>query len=122
MLFVGRVNDQKKLAEFYSMADITLLTSKRETFSMICAESLACGTPIAGFKAGAPEVIAIEEFSDFVEYGSLDALENAVEKRLYAEKSDEIEFKAKEKYSREGMIDNYIKLYEELMKGEADGK
>lgn len=122
MLFVGRVNDQNKLAEFYSMADITLLTSKRETFSMICAESLACGTPIAGFKAGAPEVIAIEEFSDFVEYGSLDALEKAVEKRLCAEKSDEIEFKAKEKYSREGMIDNYIKLYEELMKGEADGK
>ncbi len=122
MLFVGRVNDQVKLAEFYSMADVTLLTSKRETFSMICAESLACGTPIVGFKAGAPEVIAIEEFSDFVEYGDLDALENAVENRLSIPKSESIEKQAKEKYSRESMVEGYIRLYEELMRGEPDGK
>ena len=38
---------------------------------MVTAESLCCGTPVVGFKAGAPEQIAIKEFSEFVEYGDL---------------------------------------------------
>ena len=32
---VGRVESQKELAAYYSAADVTLLTSKKETFSMI---------------------------------------------------------------------------------------
>jgi len=66
---IGRVTDQRELAKYYSMADLTVLVSKKETFSMICAESLACGTPVVGFKAGAPETISLQEFSTFVEYG-----------------------------------------------------
>lgn len=75
---VGRTNDQKELASYYSMADLTVLTSKRETFSMVCAESLSCGTPIVGFKAGAPETIALPDYSEFVEYGDTDSLEQSV--------------------------------------------
>lgn len=52
VVFLGRIMDQNRLAEYYSMADVTLLTSKKETFSMIVAESLCCGTPVVGFKAG----------------------------------------------------------------------
>lgn len=43
---------------------------------MVTAESLCCGTPVVGFKAGAPEQIAIKEFSEFVEYGDLNSLYN----------------------------------------------
>jgi glycosyltransferase involved in cell wall biosynthesis len=53
MILLGKVADQELLAKYYSMADVTLLTSKRETFSMVCAESFCCGTPVVGFKAGA---------------------------------------------------------------------
>ena len=37
---VGRIYDQDKVAQYYSMADVTLILSKAETFSMPVAESL----------------------------------------------------------------------------------
>ena len=78
MIMLGAIEDQTLLARYYSMADITLLTSKKETFSMVCAESLCCGTPIVGFKAGAPEQIELEDCSDFVEYGDIEALKSII--------------------------------------------
>ena len=54
------------------MANLTILTSQFETFSMVCAESLCSGTPVVGFKAGAPEQISIQQYSEFVEYGKID--------------------------------------------------
>ena len=108
IIMLGRVNDQKTLARYYSMADVTLLTSEKETFSMICAESLCSGTPVVGFKAGAPEQISLPEYSEFVEYGNVEKLYNSVHKML--EKSlnkSEIFNIAKETYSKETMFEKY---------------
>lgn len=113
VILLGKITDQKYLARLYSMSDVTVLTSKRETFSMIVAESLCCGTPIVGFKAGAPELIAINEYSDFVEYGDVyklytDAyqyLNTSIEKNV-------ISSKAFEKYEKRIMYMKYEKLYE----------
>lgn len=114
---VGRVNDQKELAAYYSMADLTILTSKRETFSMICAESLSCGTPIIGFKAGAPEQIAIPEYSEFVEYGDIENLEKKLEIWLNkkVEFKNRIARKAFELYSEIKMCDEYVTIYDRLV-------
>lgn len=79
---LGNVTDQAVLAELYRNARLTVLTSRRETFSMPCAESLCCGTPVVGFRAGGPEEIALEGYSQFVPFGDLDALEGAVRKWL----------------------------------------
>ncbi len=116
VILLGRLANQKDLARYYSMADVTLLTSKRETFSMIVAETLASGTPVVGFYAGAPETIAIPEYSEFVEFGNTEALKNAVEKWLSKEKSAEsISSAAHSVYSREKMTEDYIKVYKELL-------
>ena len=112
---LGKITNQTTLAKYYSLADLTLLTSKRETFSMICAESLCCGTPIVGFKAGAPEQIALEKYSEFVDYGDLDFLEETVRLWLDKEKKDDISERAKEKYSKELMAEHYIEIYYELI-------
>lgn len=116
MIMLGIVSDQERLARLYSMADITLLTSERETFSMVTAESLACGTPVVGFEAGAPETIAIDDFCTFVKYADTDALAAAVTDFLYERKFDksEISRMASEKYSKRIMSDAYIKIYSEL--------
>lgn len=108
---LGKIQNQELLAKYYSMADITLLTSKKETFSMIVAESLCCGTPVVGFKAGAPEQIAIQEYSSFVEYGDINELYNKVKLLLRIGKDKEIAKKASNKYSSQIMVDNYIKVY-----------
>lgn len=114
----GRSNGQKELAALYTAADITVIASKRETFSMIVAESLSCGTPVAGFLAGGPESIAIPEFTRFVEYGHLRELKGAVEDLLSNDyNAEEISQKAHEKYSKETMTQGYIKVYKELTNG-----
>ena len=46
--FVGKVNSQDILAQYYSLADITIIPSDYESFSLVAIESLACGTPIIG--------------------------------------------------------------------------
>ncbi len=109
---VGRLENQEELAAYYSAADVMLLTSKRETFSMVVAESLCCGTPVVGFKAGAPEGIALPKYSDFAEYGDLDGLQKLLVQYCTA-RADAAE--AHEAYGKKQMTDAYIKCYEELV-------
>ena len=114
--FLGKVSDPKQLAAFYTHADLTVLTSKRETFSMVCAESLCCGTPLVGFEAGAPERIALPEYSEFVPYGDLDALEAALKAWLgKAVDAAALKAKAQNKYSKQAMSEGYLAVYEELL-------
>ena len=112
VILLGKVNDQHELARLYAIADLTLLLSKKETFSMVVAESLCCGTPVVGFKAGAPEQIAIKEFSSFYEQKDLDGLQNGVENFLVSDfDKNDISNKAISIYSTEKMVEDYISVY-----------
>ena len=112
VIMLGRVSNQRELARYYSLADLTVLTSKRETFSMVVAESLCCGTPVVGFVAGAPEQIAIKEHSAFVEYANTQALYNEAIKMLNIESNkNEISEKAKTIYSKQKMVEGYKNIY-----------
>jgi putative colanic acid biosynthesis glycosyltransferase len=110
---IKNVYDQKLLAQYYSLADMTIITSKVETYSMVCAESLACGTPVIGFKCGAPEQIALKDYSLFVENGDLDELERAVHQ--WKDKKESVSKTlfsiANTHYSIEKMVDKYMDLY-----------
>lgn len=118
MINVGRISDQNLLAEYYSMADLTVITSKRETFSMPSAESLSCGTPVVGFLAGGPETICLKEYSEFVEYGDVEALYKSVLRwiNFKSNTDNDIARKAGEHYSKEKMSDKYINLYQSIQK------
>ena len=111
---LGNIHNQKTLAEYYSLADVTLLTSKRETFSMVCAESLSCATPVVGFMAGAPEEIALADYSIFVEYGNMDELQKAVE-AAFEMCTEQLRDRAKETYDEAGMVKGYINLYKRML-------
>lgn len=108
---LGEVQEQELLAKYYSMADITLLTSQKETFSMVTVESLCCGTPVIGFKAGAPEQIAIKEYSSFVEYGDTTALYRIIKENLNTTKGKNISNAAIKEYCEDKMIEKYLKIY-----------
>lgn len=112
VLAVGSVDNEELLAAYYSMADVTLLTSKRETYSMVTAESLCCGTPVVGFSAGGPESIALKSFSAFCSYGDVYALADLV--RRYANPSSDsrvISAAAANTYSSDVMCEKYEGLY-----------
>lgn len=119
VIFWGRTNGQEELAELYNRADLTVLTSKRETFSMVVAESLSCGTPVVGFKAGGPESIAIEEYCKFVEHGDIDALQSAVGDFMGKQfVNTKISKDAHAKYAKEVMTENFINVYNKLIEND----
>jgi glycosyltransferase involved in cell wall biosynthesis len=116
VLLWGRTENQQELSQIYSGAQLTLLTSKRETFSMVTAESLCCGTPVIGFKAGGPESIAISKYSDFVDYGDVEILKNVLINnfnKVFDNKK--ISREASLIYSREKMTGDYITVYNCLL-------
>lgn len=113
---IGRVENQKKLAEYYSYANATVITGRRETFSMVLAESLCCGTPVVSFKAGGPETIAIPEYCSFAEYGDLDALQRLLNETLNKKYDiQEISKIATDKYKKQNMTDGYLDIYRNLL-------
>lgn len=116
VIYIGRAKNQQELASLYSEANLSVITSSRETFCMPVAESLCCGTPVVGFKAGGPESIAINKYSEFVEYGNVDALKKSVLKWLITDYNrNEIAQEAQRIYSKEAMTNNYINIYKQLI-------
>ena len=116
---IGRTENQYKLADYYRSANLTIVVSKRETFSMPVAESLCCGTPVVGFKAGGPESIANLKYSEFVNYGDLEGLERIIKQKWLNYKTQEvseiISAESIRDYSSERMAKEYISVYEELI-------
>lgn len=115
IILLGKIQDQSLLAKYYSMADVTVIASKKETFSMVVAESLCCGTPVVGFKSGGPEQIAIPEYSRFCEYGDIDALAENVLDFVNLKQDLHISFDAAECYSTGKMVSKILSLYQGLM-------
>ena len=108
----GAAKNQDELAQLYSEADATLILSKRETFSMVTAESLCCGTPVVGFKAGGPESIALSEWSSFSEYGDIDSLCSSLRDLLVLNiNKKEISEKACSTYSSDYCTNMFLSLY-----------
>lgn len=116
---IPRIFDQGLLAKYYSLADVLLLTSTKETFSMVSAESLACGTPVIGFDSGAPREVASPGFGEFVPYADLEALESLLFRVKTGEPSlmspTECEQFARARYSKGSMVKAYESIYRQLI-------
>jgi len=112
---LGSLPAREAMAEQYRQATLTLLTSRAETFSLVCGESLCCGTPVIGFSCGGPESVCPELGREFVPYGDLDALEEAVRRWLEVRPDRQrIARSAAGCYDARIMLDAYTRLYREV--------
>jgi len=107
--YLGNISDPKRLAALYSISDVTLMLSRRETFSMVTAESISCGTKVVGFKSGGPESIAAKDYGVFFEFGDLESLTNYLKNSFKNYKKISTSY-----YSDKLMAESYYKLYKEL--------
>jgi glycosyltransferase involved in cell wall biosynthesis len=62
---IGYISDNARLSLAYSAADVVIVPSLEETFSNTTAESIACGTPVVGFKTGAIPEMVIDEITGY---------------------------------------------------------
>lgn len=112
VIVLGRTEDQQELAEYYSMADVFVICSKRENFPTTCIEALSCGTPVCGFDEGGTKETAPNGLGIFVKYGDIEALKIAILSTLKIENifSKCLDYTT-EMYSKEHMYRNYEKIY-----------
>ena len=80
--FVGSV-DQRRLALWYSAADICAVPSLTESFGLVALEAMACGTPVVATRVGGLQtVVQHGESGLLVPAGDHQALAAAIEQVL----------------------------------------
>ena len=61
VIHIEHTNCANQLAEYYSVADVCVNTTQYETFGMVTAEALSCGTPVIVYNnTASPELIGPE--------------------------------------------------------------
>jgi len=117
VIALGRTENQRELAEYYSMADCFVICSDMENLPTTCLESVCCGTPVVGFDAGGTAETAPAPVGLFGPYGDMDALEkNLLTMLEQPPAAGEFE-RFRQEYSSAHMYEEYSKLYKEILDG-----
>lgn len=118
---LGHVTDLSRLAKIYSAADCFIITSTIDNFPNVVLESLACGTPVAGFKVGGiPDMIQQGQTGILVDVGDTYQMAVAVSQMLGdAAKYEQMQLNCRQQAVREFSLEiqanRYLELYQELI-------
>ncbi|WP_347860490.1 N-acetyl-alpha-D-glucosaminyl L-malate synthase BshA [Salimicrobium sp. PL1-032A] len=121
VLFVGK---QEHVQELYSIADVKLLLSEKESFGLVLLEAMACGVPCIGTNIGGiPEVIENGRNGYIVEPGAPEQVkERAVQMLKDNGHHEQMKRQAmktvSEKFSAERIVQQYEDLYERVLNHE----
>lgn len=119
VLFLGR---QKNISDLLSIADLKLLMSEQESFGLVLLEAMSCEVPtIATNVGGIPEVIEHGKTGYTVELGNTEqaaayAIQLLQDEAKLAAFSQAAKAHVEEKFSSRHIVQQYIALYEGLMK------
>lgn len=118
VLFLGK---QENLEELYSLSDVMLLLSEKESFGLVLLEAMACGVPCIGTNTGGiPEVIYEGETGYLCEVGDVKSIANrAVEllsnDLLHQNMSENAISTAKHAFHSEKIVTQYESIYYDLI-------
>ncbi|WP_419958346.1 N-acetyl-alpha-D-glucosaminyl L-malate synthase BshA [Psychrobacillus psychrotolerans] len=117
VLFLGK---QENLSELYSIADLMLLLSEKESFGLVLLEAMACGVPCIGTNVGGiPEVITNGENGFIVELGDwkkvaehgVEVLQNPSLHKQIVDRSLEV---IRDRFSSKSIVEQYEEMYERV--------
>jgi glycosyltransferase involved in cell wall biosynthesis len=109
------VSHEFKIEKMQLAKAIIVPSKMNEPFGLICIEAMACGTAVICSRDGALPEIVIDGVTGFI----CDTEEQMIEavSKVDSIKSSDCRKRA-EKFSKSIMAENYVKLYEKMMKGE----
>ncbi|TWE06168.1 N-acetyl-alpha-D-glucosaminyl L-malate synthase BshA [Neobacillus bataviensis] len=118
IIFLGK---QENLEELYSISDLMLLLSEKESFGLVALEAMACGVPCIGTNVGGiPEVIEQGVSGYICEVGDLeDISRKAVSLLSDFDLHQKMSLKAldtvKTKFRADRIVEQYEQLYWKLL-------
>lgn len=124
VLFLGK---QENLEELYSISDLMLLLSEKESFGLVALEAMACGVPCIGTNVGGiPEVIIDGESGFICHLGDIDgiadkAIQLLSDEPLHQQFSQHSIHIVNEHFHGEKIVQQYENIYYQLMKCGEEG-
>ena len=120
-LYLGPIADINRLAELYTIADITAVPSHYETFGQVIIESMACGTPVVSFdSSGQTDIISHREDGYLAAYKDTKDFAEGIKWLLseadYRKVAEKARHKVKDHYSEEVVAHQYLNFYQRLLK------
>lgn len=118
VLFLGK---QDKLEELYSLSDLLLLLSEKESFGLVLLEAMACGVPCIGTNIGGiPEVIIDGETGYICEFGNVDEvaeksiqlLKDSARHQAFSEAAMSL---VESSFRSETITEEYLAIYRRLL-------
>ena len=121
MNFISDVSDIVKL---YNASDIFVLPSLQDNLPNTVMESMACGTPVVGFRTGGvPEMIEHKHSGFLAEGRNALSLATGIYETLFLLDVDEISRNARQKvldeYSQDVVAKQYVDVYEKLLNSQS---
>ncbi|MBS4209784.1 N-acetyl-alpha-D-glucosaminyl L-malate synthase BshA [Bacillus sp. FJAT-50079] len=118
VIFLGR---QDHLEEVYSISDLMLLLSEKESFGLVALEAMACGVPCIGTNIGGiPEVIEDGVNGYVCELGDIEgiaakAIQLLQNQQLFSEFSLNALATPEKQFRSEAIVSQYEQLYYSLL-------
>ncbi len=115
IIALERTDNVQQLVEFYSAADVVLNPSFEETFGLVTAEALSCGTPVIVSNTTASPELVDESCGRTVEKNDYDAFKNAIAEIKANRIDKDACLKRAELFDKEKNYRLYIDLYEKIV-------
>lgn len=118
MIGIGRTENADELAEFYSLAEVFVNPSIAESFGLVTAEALACGTPVVAYNVTATPELVKEGTGYVVEKNNISMLYSAIMKVMNAGKieyADSCRKTAEVFFDKNTQYKKYVELYISLI-------
>ncbi|WP_053366939.1 N-acetyl-alpha-D-glucosaminyl L-malate synthase BshA [Bacillus sp. FJAT-27245] len=118
VLFLGK---QDNVEELYSISDLMLLLSEKESFGLAALEAMACGVPCIGTAVGGiPEVITDGENGFICPLGDIEAVASKAvsllsDEALHRDFSCRASSMVKERFNADKVVGQYERLYYKLL-------
>jgi glycosyltransferase involved in cell wall biosynthesis len=107
--------NRNELYNYYRRAKCTLFTSQwDEPFGLVMIESMASGTPVVGLRRGSVPEIVLDGKTGYV-VDTEDEMIDALQKIDHI-KPEDCRKHVETMFSRERMVENYMKIYEYMLK------
>jgi glycosyltransferase involved in cell wall biosynthesis len=115
---IGRIYDEKLLAQLYSAGDVFVMPSRQEAFGQVSSEAQACGTPVVAFnKGGAIDIVSHQKTGYLAEHLDVNSLADGIlwvldEQKKGVRLGEDSRTRAARLFSPELAAKKYLNLYQ----------